>query len=115
MKMLKISKHGLPAEVMELVDIPKPDAPEAVGLSAAGNERSNQLMENYDARDRSKDFLGIWRSAANGIAYAATGKGQGAGPRDGRRRHAARLYGPVGWTPSSQGAAGARQRGRGSY
>jgi hypothetical protein len=30
MKAHQISKHGLPAEVMELVDIPKPDAPEAV-------------------------------------------------------------------------------------
>jgi hypothetical protein len=38
MKVLQISKHGLPAEVMELVGIPKPDAPEAVGLSAAMNE-----------------------------------------------------------------------------
>ena len=33
MEVLQISKHGLPAEVMELVDIPKPDAPEAVGPS----------------------------------------------------------------------------------
>ena len=38
MKAHQISKHGLPAEVMELVDIPKPDAPQAVGLSAAMNE-----------------------------------------------------------------------------
>jgi hypothetical protein len=38
MKVLQISKHGFPAEVMQLVDIPKPDAPEAVGLSAAMNE-----------------------------------------------------------------------------
>ena len=38
MKVLQISKRGLPAEVMRLVDIPKLDAPEAVGLSAATNE-----------------------------------------------------------------------------
>jgi NADPH:quinone reductase-like Zn-dependent oxidoreductase len=29
MKALQISKHGLPAEVVELVDIPEPDAPKA--------------------------------------------------------------------------------------
>jgi hypothetical protein len=38
MRVLQISKQGLPAEVMELLDIPKPDAPEAVGLSAAMSE-----------------------------------------------------------------------------
>jgi hypothetical protein len=38
MKVLQVSKHGLPAEVMELVDILKPDAPKAVGLAAAMNE-----------------------------------------------------------------------------
>ncbi len=36
----------------------------------------------------------------------------GAGPRHGQRRHAARSDDPVGWTPSSQGAAGAQQSGR---
>jgi len=34
MKVHQISKHGFPIDVMELVDIPKPDAPEAVWLSA---------------------------------------------------------------------------------
>ena len=38
MKVLQISKQGLPTEVMELVDISEPDAPEAVGLSAATDE-----------------------------------------------------------------------------
>ena len=28
---------------------------------------------------------------------------------NGRRRHATRIHGPVGWTSSSQGAVGARQ------
>jgi len=31
------------AEVMELVDIPKPDAPEAVGLSAAGKREIKSI------------------------------------------------------------------------
>jgi hypothetical protein len=31
MKAHQISKHGLPAEVMELVDIPKPDARKPLG------------------------------------------------------------------------------------
>jgi hypothetical protein len=35
MKVLQISKHGLPTEVMELVDISEPDASKAGGLSAA--------------------------------------------------------------------------------
>jgi hypothetical protein len=35
MKVLRISKHGLRSEVMELVDIPEPDAPKAGGLPAA--------------------------------------------------------------------------------
>jgi len=43
MKVLQISKHGPPAEVMELVDIPKPDAPEAVGLSAAGEREIKSI------------------------------------------------------------------------
>jgi hypothetical protein len=38
MKAHQISKRGLPAEVMELVDLPKPDAAQAVGLSAAMTE-----------------------------------------------------------------------------
>jgi hypothetical protein len=32
MKVLQISKHGLPTEVMELVDISEPDARKAGGL-----------------------------------------------------------------------------------
>src|SRR5260370_42423277 len=35
MKVLQISKQGLPTEVMELVDISEPDAPKAGGLLAA--------------------------------------------------------------------------------
>jgi hypothetical protein len=35
MKVLKISKHGLRTEVLELVDIPEPDAPKAGGLPTA--------------------------------------------------------------------------------
>jgi hypothetical protein len=35
MKGLQISRHGLPTEVMELVDISEPDAPKAGGLPAA--------------------------------------------------------------------------------
>jgi len=46
MKVLQISKHDLPAQVMELVDIPKPDAPEAVGPSVAMNE----IMSTYGER-----------------------------------------------------------------
>jgi hypothetical protein len=39
MKAHHISRPGLPAVVvMELVDIPKPDTPDAVGLSATMNE-----------------------------------------------------------------------------
>ena len=38
MKVLQISKHGFPIDVMELGDISEPDAPEAVGLSAATDE-----------------------------------------------------------------------------
>ena len=38
MKVLQISKHGFPIDVMELGDISKPDAPEAVGPSAATDE-----------------------------------------------------------------------------
>jgi hypothetical protein len=34
MKVLQISKHGLPTEVMELVDISEPDAPKTGGLLA---------------------------------------------------------------------------------
>jgi NADPH:quinone reductase-like Zn-dependent oxidoreductase len=34
MKVLQISKRGLPTEVMELVDISEPDAPKAGGLLA---------------------------------------------------------------------------------
>jgi enoyl-ACP reductase-like protein len=40
MKALQISKHGLPAEVVEPVDIPEPDAPEANGLLVAVNDGS---------------------------------------------------------------------------
>jgi hypothetical protein len=35
MKVLQISKHGLPTDVMELVDISEPDALEGSGLLAA--------------------------------------------------------------------------------
>ena len=35
MKLLQISKQGLPTEVMELVGISEPDAPKAGGLLAA--------------------------------------------------------------------------------
>jgi NADPH:quinone reductase-like Zn-dependent oxidoreductase len=35
MKVLQISKQGLPTEVMELVDISEPDAPKAGALLAA--------------------------------------------------------------------------------
>jgi hypothetical protein len=35
MKGLQISRHGLPTEIMELVDISEPDAPKAGGLLAA--------------------------------------------------------------------------------
>ena len=42
-------------------------------------------MEDGDACDRGEDFLGLWRAAADRIAQAATGKGQGAGPRHCRR------------------------------
>ena len=38
MKDLQISKHGFPIDVMELGDFSEPDAPEAVGLSAATDE-----------------------------------------------------------------------------
>jgi hypothetical protein len=38
MKVLQISKHGFPIDVMELGDISEPDAPEAVGPSAATDE-----------------------------------------------------------------------------
>jgi hypothetical protein len=31
MKVLQVSKHGLPTEVMELVDISEPDAPKTGG------------------------------------------------------------------------------------
>jgi hypothetical protein len=34
MKVLQISKHGLPTEVMELFDISEPDAPKGGGLLA---------------------------------------------------------------------------------
>src|SRR5580700_2412853 len=51
-------------------------------------------------------------AAADRIARTATGRGQGVGPRHGRRRHTARLYDPVWRTPSGKSAAGARQRGR---
>jgi hypothetical protein len=34
MKVLQISKHGLPTEVMELVDISEPGAPKTGGLLA---------------------------------------------------------------------------------
>jgi hypothetical protein len=58
MKVLQISKHGFPIDVMELGDISKPGAPVAVGLSAA-RMRSREFMENGNARDRGKDFLGL--------------------------------------------------------
>ena len=35
MKVLQISKHGFPIDVMELGDISEPDAPKAGGLLAA--------------------------------------------------------------------------------
>jgi hypothetical protein len=38
MKVLQISKHGFLIDVMELGDISEPDAPEAVGQSAATDE-----------------------------------------------------------------------------
>jgi hypothetical protein len=38
MKVLQISRHGFPIDVMELGDISEFDAPEAVGLSAATDE-----------------------------------------------------------------------------
>jgi hypothetical protein len=38
MKVLQISKHGFPMDVMELGDISASDALEAVGLSAATDE-----------------------------------------------------------------------------
>ena len=38
MKVLQISKHGFPKDLMEPGDISEPDAPEAVGLSAATDE-----------------------------------------------------------------------------
>jgi hypothetical protein len=37
-RVLRNSKHGLPAKVPELVDVPMPDALQAVGLAAATNE-----------------------------------------------------------------------------
>ena len=46
MKVLQISKHGFPRGVMELSDISEPDAPEAVGLSAATDE----IMRIYGER-----------------------------------------------------------------
>jgi hypothetical protein len=38
LKVLQISKHGFPIDVMELGDISEPDAPDAVRLSAATDE-----------------------------------------------------------------------------
>jgi hypothetical protein len=63
MKAHQISKRGLPAEVIAA------EVMAASRWAVGGNEmRSRQLMENGNARDPSKDFLWIWRSAANGIA-----------------------------------------------
>src|ERR1700730_9731120 len=59
---------------------------EAKTFSGYGGLRQTELPEPQPAKDR--------------------------GPRHGRRRHTARSYAPVGWTPSGHGAAGARQRGR---
>ncbi|MEA2643138.1 MAG: hypothetical protein QOG08_164 [Chloroflexota bacterium] len=38
MKVLQISKHGFPIDVMELGDISELDAPEVIGLSASTDE-----------------------------------------------------------------------------
>jgi hypothetical protein len=54
MKVLQISKRGLPAEVIELADISEPHAPKAGGLLAAVKYGSHQFMENGDACDRGK-------------------------------------------------------------
>src|SRR5258706_15575430 len=75
----------------------------------SSNVQVCHFTDNDDAGDRNEHFLGLRRAAADRIPLATTGEGQGAGPRDGRRRHTARIYDSVGWTSSSQGAVGARQ------
>ena len=58
MKVLQISKHGFPIDLMELGDISEPGAPVAVGLSAATDEIT-RIYGDGNARDRGKDFLGL--------------------------------------------------------
>jgi NADPH:quinone reductase-like Zn-dependent oxidoreductase len=62
-KALQISKHGLPVEVVELVDIPEPDSPKAnevlvaveyapINQSEAGSSEALTDLTAFDERRR---------------------------------------------------------------
>src|ERR1700674_6133104 len=58
MKDLQISKHGFPIDAMELGDISEPDAPEAVGLSAATDEITRIYGKTVMRAIEAKTFSG---------------------------------------------------------